>query len=62
MADELWVAGCLVLVIEGLVLAAFPAAWQQAMMRLIQLPPRQLRTGGIVAMLIGLVCLKLVKG
>ncbi len=62
MADEFWIAGCLILVIEGLVLAAFPAAWQRAMLQLTQIEPKQLRTGGIVAMLIGVVCLKLVKG
>lgn len=62
MTEEWWIAGCLVLVIEGLVLAAFPAAWQRMMLQLAQVSPRQLRTGGIVAMVLGLLCLKLVKG
>jgi uncharacterized protein YjeT (DUF2065 family) len=62
MADELWVAGCLILIIEGLILAAFPSAWQRMMLQLATIDPKQLRTGGIVAMVIGLICLKLVKG
>lgn len=62
MSEAFWVAGCLILVIEGLVVAAVPEAWQRAMLQLAQVEPRQLRTGGIVAMIVGLVCLKLVKG
>jgi uncharacterized protein YjeT (DUF2065 family) len=62
MADELWIAGCLVLVFEGLVLAAIPRQWQRMMLDLAQVDPRYLRTGGIVAMIVGLVCLKLVRG
>ncbi len=62
MADELWVAGCLILIIEGLILAAIPSAWQRMMLQLASIDPKQLRTGGIVAMVVGLICLKLVKG
>lgn len=62
MADELWIAGCLILVIEGLILAAIPRQWQKMMLDLAQVDPRHLRSGGIVAMMVGLICLKLVKG
>ena len=62
MSEQLWVAGCLVLIIEGLILAAMPAAWQRLMLELATIEPQKLRTGGIVAMIVGLVCLKLVKG
>lgn len=62
MADELWVAGYLILVIEGLILAAVPRQWQKMMLDLAQVDPRHLRTGGIVAMILGLICLKLVRG
>lgn len=62
MADEFWIAGCLVLVIEGLILAAMPASWQRLMLELATIDPQKLRTGGIVTMIVGLVGLKLVKG
>ncbi|MDZ4812570.1 MAG: DUF2065 domain-containing protein [Pseudomonadota bacterium] len=62
MSDEIWVAGCLILVIEGLLLAAIPVSWQRVMLELASVDPKRLRIGGIVAMLVGLVCLKLVKG
>lgn len=61
MSEQIWVAGCLILVIEGLMLAAIPAVWQRMMLRLAVADPKQLRIGGIVAMLIGLVCLQISK-
>lgn len=62
MSEELWVAGCLILVIEGLILAAVPRGWQRMMLELATVPPSRLRAGGIVAMVLGLLCLKLVRG
>jgi len=62
MPHEIWVACCLVLVFEGMVLAAVPKAWQRMMVELSSVRPRQLRVGGMLAMGLGLICLKLVQG
>ena len=58
-ADVFWVAGCLVFVIEGLMLAAMPASWQKMMNQLATMDPAQLRWIGVAAMLIGLVGIRL---
>ena len=62
MSEQIGVACCLVLIIEGLILAAMPAAWQRMMLQLATVDPARLRNGGIAAMLVGLVCLKIVNG
>ncbi|MGD9583655.1 MAG: DUF2065 domain-containing protein [Lysobacterales bacterium] len=53
MARELWIAGCLVLIFEGLVLAAIPQRWQRIMQEAAKLDPQRLRLAGIGAMLLG---------
>ncbi|WP_199098463.1 DUF2065 domain-containing protein [Dyella sp. ASV21] len=58
MSHDLWAALCLVLVIEGLVLFAVPRGWQAAMREAAKLSPRALRTGGAVAIGIGLLALQ----
>ncbi len=59
---DLWAALCLVLVLEGLLLFVAPGAWKQMAERLQQLDPRQLRIGGAVMIVLGLISLQLVRG
>ncbi len=59
LVDTLWVAGCLVFVFEGLMLAAMPAGWQKMMSQMATLDPAKLRWIGVGAMLVGLVGIKL---
>lgn len=59
LSDTLWVAGCLVFVFEGLMLAAMPASWQKMMSQMATLDPARLRWIGIGTMLVGLVGIKL---
>lgn len=60
--SDLWAALCLVLVLEGLMLFVSPTGWQQMARRLLDIEPRQLRIGGAVMVVAGLVCLQLVRG
>ena len=55
--SDLWAALCLVLVIEGLLLFAAPAAWKQAVRQLLEQPDRALRVAGGVMMAAGLLAL-----
>lgn len=59
LVDTLWVAGCLVFVFEGLMLAAMPASWQKMMSQMATLDPAKLRWIGVGAMLVGLLGIKL---
>jgi len=58
--NELWVALCLVAVLEGLFLFAAPDAWKRMVEQAMRMESRQLRTVGGVVMVLGLVCLYLV--
>ena len=60
--DDLWAALCLVLVIEGLVLFALPAAWKQAMTRLLAQPDRRLSAIGGFMAIAGIVGIYLLRG
>lgn len=60
--SDLWAALCLVLVLEGLMLFVSPSGWQDMMRRLLEIPPRQLRVGGAIMVVVGLVALQLVRG
>lgn len=62
MSTDFWAACALVLVFEGLAPAMVPRHWREAMRRATELSDRQLRIGGIVAMLAGLLLLQLVRG
>ena len=55
---QLIAALCLVLVIEGLLLFAAPAAWQAMMRQALTLPPRTLRLFGGGAVVVGLALLR----
>jgi hypothetical protein len=60
MPHDLLAALCLVLVIEGLVLFASPRGWQAMVREALKLEPRTLRLFGAVAMVAGLLVLRLV--
>ena len=51
----------LVLVIEGLIYALFPAGMKQVMVQVLELPPAVLRNGGIVAAVVGCLIVWLVR-
>jgi uncharacterized protein YjeT (DUF2065 family) len=59
--SDLWAALCLVMVIEGLMLFVSPGGWQQMARRMLELDPRQLRIGGAIMVVAGLVCLQVVR-
>ena len=58
MPKEIWVALCLVIVFEGLLLFAAPRAWQRMALDLAQSDPRRLRAGGGIAIIVGLILLQ----
>ena len=59
--DLLWSALALVLVIEGLLPAINPAGWRQMFTRLLAMDDQQLRTAGLVSMVLGLLLLWLCR-
>jgi uncharacterized protein len=61
MSDFIAALG-LVLVIEGLAFAAFPAATKRALTLLFETPESQLRTVGIVSAILGLLVVWAVRG
>ncbi|MDO1530254.1 DUF2065 family protein [Fulvimonas sp. R45] len=60
MSHDLYAALCLVMVIEGLVLFAAPRGWQAMAREALKLEPRTLRAFGALAMVAGLLVLRLV--
>ena len=58
MAQDLFTALALVLIIEGLLPLLAPAAWQRAMQELSKYNPKVKRIGGIISMLSGAVLLQ----
>jgi uncharacterized protein YjeT (DUF2065 family) len=52
----------LVLVIEGLMFAAFPAASKRAMAMMFETPESQLRAVGVVSAILGLIVVWFVRG
>ena len=61
MSDFLVAVG-LVLVLEGLVYAAFPDLMKRMIFEMLTLPSSTLRSGGIMAMLIGVVIVYMIRG
>lgn len=61
MPGEIGVALCLVVVFEGLLLFAFPRAWQRMALELAQVDPQRLRAGGGIAIIVGLLLLQLAR-
>lgn len=60
--NDLWTALGLVLVIEGLLYAAFPEAMRRAVALVLSLPASQVRAVGLGTAAFGLVCVWLVRG
>lgn len=52
---------CLVLVIEGILPFLMPARWQRLLGGIAELGVRQIRLAGLASMLIGTLCLYLVR-
>jgi uncharacterized protein YjeT (DUF2065 family) len=59
--SDLWAALCLVAVLEGLVLFAFPDAWKRMAEQMQAMQSRQLRIGGALLLTAGLAALYLVR-
>jgi len=57
MWQELGIALCLVLVLEGILPFLYPRGWRETFMQLLQLPDRHLRLIGLASMLLGTVLL-----
>jgi len=53
MWQELAIALCLMLVLEGILPFLSPRRWRSAIMLILQLPDRQLRLMGLASMLLG---------
>ncbi|TCT02486.1 DUF2065 domain-containing protein [Aquabacter spiritensis] len=61
MRDLLAAIG-LVLVLEGLVLAAFPGAWRSAVKAVLKAPETPLRISGLLVGAVGVIVVWLVRG
>ena len=61
MWQELGIALCLMLVLEGILPFLFPQRWGAAFSQLLQLSDRQLRWMGLVSMLLGTALLYLLR-
>ena len=48
---------CLVMILEGVLPFLAPDLWKKTVKQLSDLTDQQLRTGGLVCMLVGVVCL-----
>lgn len=53
MWQELGIAFCLMLVLEGILPFLYPQRWRGAIAQLTRLPDRQLRLMGLASMLLG---------
>ncbi len=53
MWSDLWVALALLLVLEGVLPALSPRNYRKAMLSLVQLDDRSIRTAGLILMVIG---------
>ena len=61
MADSLWAAFALVLVVEGLLPLIAPKVWRDSFQKLVLLTDGQLRFIGLVSIVIGLIAFWLVR-
>ncbi|MDQ6969453.1 MAG: DUF2065 domain-containing protein [Mariprofundus sp.] len=60
--DDLFAAVGLVMVLEGAIYALFPTAMIDAMRKLPEIPPQVIRLSGLVALAIGWLIVKWVRG
>ena len=58
---DLWTALALVLVIEGLLYAAFPEQMKRLVARVLVLPAGALRAGGLIAAVLGVAVVWLLR-
>jgi len=61
MSDAIWVGLALVLVLEGLLPAIHPGGWRRLFEQMTRLNDQQIRTAGLVSMVIGLVLLWVIQ-
>jgi uncharacterized protein len=61
MPDAIWIALALLLVLEGLMPAINPSGWRRMFEQLMQLSDHQIRTAGLISMVIGLVLLWVIQ-
>jgi hypothetical protein len=61
MWQELGIAFCLMLVLEGILPFLYPRRWREALVQLTRLPDRQLRLMGLTSMLLGTALLYLLR-
>jgi uncharacterized protein len=61
LADLLWSACALLLIIEGILPLVAPSLWRETFSRLIELTDGQLRFIGLAAVALGLVFLAIVR-
>jgi uncharacterized protein YjeT (DUF2065 family) len=59
--SDLWASLCLVAVLEGLVLFAFPDAWKRMAEQMQAMESRQLRVAGALLLAAGVIALYLVR-
>jgi uncharacterized protein len=57
MAASLLLAIALMLIIEGMFPFVFPNSWRDTFRRIAQRPPHQIRIGGLIAMVLGVILL-----
>jgi uncharacterized protein YjeT (DUF2065 family) len=60
IAGSLLLAIALMLIIEGMFPFVFPAAWRDTFRKIAERPTHQVRVGGLVVMLLGLILLFIV--
>ena len=61
MSEAIWIALALLLVLEGLMPAINPGGWRRMFEQIIRLSDQQIRTAGLVSMVIGLIVLWLLQ-
>jgi uncharacterized protein YjeT (DUF2065 family) len=61
MSDAIWIALALLLVLEGLMPAINPAGWRRMFEQIMRLSDQQIRTIGLVSMIVGLIVLWLLQ-
>lgn len=57
IAGSLLLAIALMLIIEGMFPFVFPSAWRDTFRKIAERPPQQIRLGGLVVMVLGLILL-----
>jgi uncharacterized protein YjeT (DUF2065 family) len=60
IAGSLLLAIALMLIIEGMFPFVFPSAWRDTFRKIAERPPQQIRVGGLLVMVLGLILLFIV--